>query len=417
MIKKYVVGLAKIFEKISSKVELNLGIKRKITTLIPKTIIEKIDSLLVSTHDINTHHYTFRPRHEPSYDPKKNLSQFTKLFDLEINKIKKEIKEDKNKYIGLELPEGMKKFISELSLYLEKELKKKVVISSEPCFGACDIKHHQFESVGIKTIIHMGNGAIPNVKLPNGIKVIFIPLYINIPIKKTVDRSIKYFKKNSISNVGIISSISFIKNVSEIKKLLRSNDITAHTASGNKRLSLPAHVLGCNASSALPIKDKVDIFAMYENGSFHAPAVSLTTKSDVVCFDPLTEDTIFYSYDKLKQKALEERSANLEKISKAKRVGLLISSKVGQNRSKMIYKLEEMYSKKGYKTTILISDYIDPKSLETTDFDLIIASMCPRVSIDERKLFSKPLLTIPEAMEFIQTKSVNKNEFKFDQFS
>ena len=87
MIKKYVVGLAKIFEKISSKVELNLGIKRKITTLIPKTIIEKIDSLLVSTHDINTHHYTFRPRHEPSYDPKKNLSQFTKLFDLEINKI------------------------------------------------------------------------------------------------------------------------------------------------------------------------------------------------------------------------------------------------------------------------------------------------------------------------------------------
>ena len=76
-----------------------------------------------------------------------------------------------------------------------------------------------------------------------------------------------------------------------------------------------------------------------------------------------------------------------------------------------------MYSKKGYKTTILISDYIDPKSLETTDFDLIIASMCPRVSIDERKLFSKPLLTIPEAMEFIQTKSVNKNEFKFDQFS
>jgi len=417
MIKKNTTKLVKTLNKIYSGVELNLGIKKAINGIVPKKITDQIYSLLTNDHDLNTHHYTFRPRLESSYNPKKNLSQFKKLFDFEISKIKKELKKDKGDYIGLELPEGMKKFVSELSLYLEKELGKKIVVSSEPCFGACDIKSHQFESIGIKTIIHMGNEIIPNVELPNGIKVIFIPLYINIPIKETVNRSIKYFQKNNISNVGVLSSISFIKNVDKIKKLLKSNDIGVHTASGNKRLIQPAHVLGCNASSALPIKNKVDIFAMYENGSFHAPAVSLTVKTDVVCFDPLTGDVILYSYDKLKQKALEERAENLQRLSEAKKVGLLISSKVGQNRSKIIYRLEKMYSDKGYKTVILISDYIDPKSLDTTDLDILIASMCPRVSMDERRLFSKPILTIPEAMEFIQTNGVNKNDFQFDQYS
>lgn len=417
MIKKNTTKIIKTLNKIYSSIELNLGIKKVISEIVPKRITDQIYSFLTNDHDLNTHHYTFRPRIESSYNPKKNLSQFRKLFDLEINKIKKGLKKDKSEYVGLELPEGMKKFVSELSIYLEKELGKKIVVSSEPCFGACDIKSQQFESVGIKTIIHMGNEIIPNVELPNGIKVIFIPLYINIPVEETVHKSIKYFKKNNISNVGVVSSISFIKNVSKIKKLLKANGIGAHTASGNKRLVQPAHVLGCNASSALPIKNRVDIFAMYENGSFHAPAVSLTAKTDVVCFDPLTGDTLLYSYEELKQKALKERAENLQKLSEAKKVGLLISSKVGQNRSKIIYRLEKMYSEKGYKTVILISDYIDPKSLDTTDLDILIASMCPRVSMDERRLFSKPILTVPEAMEFIQTNSVNKNDFQFDQYS
>lgn len=77
----------------------------------------------------------------------------------------------------------------------------------------------------------------------------------------------------------------------------------------------------------------------------------------------------------------------------------------------------EFDQEKYLKSFIIIPDYIDLKSLDTTDFDMLIASICSRVSLDERQLFSKPILTVPEAIEFIQTNKINESDFKFDQFN
>jgi len=79
--------------------------------------------------------------------------------------------------------------------------------------------------------------------------------------------------------------------------------------------------------------------------------------------------------------------------------------------------LAKIDQEKYLKSFIIIPDYIDLKSLDTTDFDMLIASICSRVSLDERQLFSKPILTVPEAIEFIQTNKINESDFKFDQFN
>ncbi len=59
-------------------------------------------------------------------------------YDLELNKVIKEIKRIKAKLVCVQLPDGLKPKATEIVKLLEEKTKAKIVIWADTCFGACD---------------------------------------------------------------------------------------------------------------------------------------------------------------------------------------------------------------------------------------------------------------------------------------
>ena len=61
------------------------------------------------------------------------------MYDLELNRVIKEIKKHKAKTVCIQLPDGLKPKATEISDFLEKNTKAKIFIYLDSCFGSCDI--------------------------------------------------------------------------------------------------------------------------------------------------------------------------------------------------------------------------------------------------------------------------------------
>lgn len=60
-------------------------------------------------------------------------------FNLELEKAVKEIKKQKARTVLIQLPDGLKPKALEISDFLEKNTKARVIIWAGTCFGACDL--------------------------------------------------------------------------------------------------------------------------------------------------------------------------------------------------------------------------------------------------------------------------------------
>ncbi|OYT42203.1 MAG: hypothetical protein B6U86_00725 [Candidatus Altiarchaeales archaeon ex4484_43] len=78
-------------------------------------------------------------------------------YDLEINRILKEIKKSGAKFIGLQFPEGLKKYAVGIAKEIEDKSNATVIIFTDPVYGACDTKEEQSELLGLDLIVHFGH--------------------------------------------------------------------------------------------------------------------------------------------------------------------------------------------------------------------------------------------------------------------
>lgn len=60
------------------------------------------------------------------------------MYNLELSKAIKKIKEEKAKTVCIQLPDGLKPKAKEIADKIEKETNVKVIIWAGSCFGACD---------------------------------------------------------------------------------------------------------------------------------------------------------------------------------------------------------------------------------------------------------------------------------------
>ena len=61
------------------------------------------------------------------------------LYDLELNKAVKEIKNKKAKTVLIQLPDGLKPKAKEIADFIENNTNAKCFIWMGSCYGACDI--------------------------------------------------------------------------------------------------------------------------------------------------------------------------------------------------------------------------------------------------------------------------------------
>ena len=77
--------------------------------------------------------------------------------DFQLDDLVEKIKQNDNRLIALQVPEGLKMQALEMMDEIETETSAKVVLAADPCYGACDLVHDKMKLMGVELVAHMGH--------------------------------------------------------------------------------------------------------------------------------------------------------------------------------------------------------------------------------------------------------------------
>ena len=116
-----------------------------------------------------------------------------------LKKVLKIIKEKKYKIIGLQMPEGLKGYALKIVELIENYTSCKILLLSDPCFGACDIANSELKNLGVELVIHIGHTPIlkkEDIMIPT----IFVNAKSLYKVKNVVKKSIPLLEGRNIGN-------------------------------------------------------------------------------------------------------------------------------------------------------------------------------------------------------------------------
>jgi 2-(3-amino-3-carboxypropyl)histidine synthase len=282
-----------------------------------------------------------------------------------------ELRKIKAKRIFVQYPEGLKLKIQEICKQLEKE-GFETVICCEPCYGACEVRDEEAERLGCDTILSIGHSDFgAKSKMPI---VYWDYLYMldPIPILKKEVENLKKFKK-----IGVITSLQFVKTLEKVEKFLRKNGKEVYKY---KSLKYPGQILGCNIDAAKKIEHKIDCFLYIGAGKFHSLGVAIRTKKPVFSLD--LEKKQIYNLEKEKMRWLKKKAWYDSELKDAKRVGIIVCWKKGQNKMEEVEKLKKELEIKGKEVYILAFDNFSKEKIEGLNLECLINMACPRLDDD-----------------------------------
>lgn len=318
------------------------------------------------------------------------------LYNLEIEKVIKKINSIKAKNVGLQFPEGLKTQAIKIAEKIEKETDAIVIVSGDPCFGACDVSDLKMEGI-VDLIVHYGHTPLP---LKYKIPTMFIEAYANIDIKKALGESLELL--DNYSKIGLVTTTQHLNQLTEIKDYLEDNgkEVILSSSKNTKK----GQVLGCNFSSIKKLD--VEVYLFIGSGNFHPLGVYLFTKIPVLAIDPYNNEVKEIS--EFADKILRIRFARIVKSKEVKKWGILVSSKEGQYRMKLAKQIKKTLKDSGLESYIILVDNINPDILlPYMDIGGFVVTACPRIAIDDSQMYKKPLIT-PKELEIV----LNKREWE-----
>ncbi len=185
-------------------------------------------------------------------------------------------------------------------------------------------------------------------------------------------------------NIGLVATIQFTGQLDKIKDYLADKNKKVYVAKGNQKY--PGQILGCDASSGEKIKSKVDAFLYIGDGRFHPLGLAMSTNKEVFCFNPANG-----YFSEIDNKEIEEykKSLKVKKIRflSAENVGILVSTKPGQNNSKKASEIKKKLEKEGKKCYTFVFDTLSLNELENFPFvDFWVNTACPRIEGDSKEV-------------------------------
>lgn len=323
-------------------------------------------------------------------------------YDFRLDEVLEKIKGINAKAVGLQFPEGLKIHSVSVAERIENETDAVVLISGDPCYGACDVSDTHMEGL-VDLIVHFGHIEFPiDYKVP----VLFIEAYSKIDITDVVEKSLKFIV--NYKKVGIVTTIQHLNLIDQIKDILVDNGKEVVTKEGVG--TREGQVLGCNFSAIKNVD--ADAFLFVGSGNFHALGITLFTEKPVFIADPYMNEV--RTIDEFRDRILRIRFAKITKASDARKFGIIVSSKRGQFRLDLAKSLKKMINKENKEAFIIMLDNISPDLLlPYMDLDAFVVTACPRVAIDDANMYKKPLLT-PKELEIVL--NVRKwEDYKIDE--
>ncbi len=279
--------------------------------------------------------------------------------------------------ILLQVPEGLKSKATEIAAKLEKE-GNEVIISAEPCYGACDLKVAEARMLGCDRIVHYGHTRFLDVDFP--VEYVEHREKANpLPVLEKNYPVVREFK-----SIGIVSSLQFIDSILQAKAFLegKGHKVFVGEAKGRKHL-YPGQILGCDVSNALEVENKVDCFLFLGCGKFHPLGLSLKQDKPIFALD-FERGSISKVDDNLFRK---QRTMATALAKDARTFGILVSTKQGQMNLKLAEEIKQKLEKAGRTAFILALDEIRPEKLVGIKADCWVNTACPRIAIENRAEF------------------------------
>jgi len=178
------------------------------------------------------------------------------------------------------------------------------------------------------------------------------------------------------AKIGLFYTIQFKNLFDKIKLKLEKEGKKAVIGKG---ILQDGQILGCNVESALSIEKKVDCFLLISSGRWHALSLSLFTDKPVyIMSEGRTSLVSKEEIDSLKKR----RKGAISKFLLSDKIGIIASTKPGQNKLKEALIIKKELEKKGKKAFLFISETINLKELENFKIDSWINTACPGLIFD-----------------------------------
>ena len=193
--------------------------------------------------------------------------------------------------------------------------------------------------------------------------------------------------------IGLVTTVQFIGQVKEVKSQLEKYGKKVFFGKG-RHTKYNGQILGCDVNSAVSVEKKVDAFLYIGSGLFHPIAISLKTKKDVFTFNPLTEK--FSKVDRKEAEKISKRNKGaLIKFLSSKEIGVIITTKPGQEQLKKAFDLKNRFKDKNFY--FLIFNTIDFGQLENFPFiECFVNTACPRIALDDSIKTNKVILNLED---------------------
>jgi len=327
------------------------------------------------------------------------------MFDLDLKGTADWI--DTNGYasVAIQLPEGLKTSALRISDDLHSKTGARIIILGTHCYGACDL-FTDYKKVA-DALVHYGHSSIPS--LGNDPDVRFVEVRADLDIREAVVSAAEILPER----IGLLATVQYIGLLPGAKTSLEGLGKIVLLGKGDRRISYPGQVLGCNCSTASSVEQDVDAFLYIGEGDFHPLAAAFGIEKKIIVLNPVTGE--LRSVENIKERMLRRRFAAIE-ISKGANIFLVIScTKIGQNRSDEADAIIERIRECGKTAHKIVLDEINPEALMPYNVDAYVNTACPRIAMDDSAKYSRPMLTLTETEIVLGLREWS--DYKFDEIT
>ncbi len=280
--------------------------------------------------------------------------------------------------VGLQAPEGLKRKARAIA----EDLKKvgfEVILSGEPCYGACDLDLHTRDMADL--LVHIGHAPVDQTP---GV------WYEPWPVDADPGSVLAALPLLSEQRVGLVTTIQHVHLLENVREQLSSAGHTVVIASGSSRTPYPGQVLGCSFDAARNTHATEIVF--FGTGVFHPIGIAIATSARVIAVDPITRETREISADRF----LRQRFALIERARSAGTIGIIISPKSGQDRTALAKRLVSAHP----GAVLVTMREVTPDQMLNLGYDAFVNTACPRLAFDDQVRFPVPVLS-PEEFEIL----------------
>jgi len=302
----------------------------------------------------------------------------------EMDRLLETIRRRGAKTVGLQFPVGLRPRAVELAAELESRGGVTCLIAADPSFGACDVAE-----MPVDLNVHLAHAPMPHLRYRN---VFFFDMPTPLPDSWAfLDAALPLLPKR----VGILTTTQHRQWVPHILERLAAKGFEPVASQPDRRVAYAAQVLGCDYFTATNVAEKVDGYLYVGTGDFHPLGVVIIVKDKpVIIADPSTGEA--RTLDEVKDRILRQRWGAIVRAQEARTFGIIVSKKVGQDRSALAAELVAKLQAKGRSGHIFYMDLVAPELLEGYKVDAWVSTACPRIAIEDYLRYKHPILTPPE---------------------